>query len=47
VVARTSAALVIRGRVERAHDAPEVINLVADRVERLELRVPARSRDFR
>jgi len=47
VVARTSAALVIRGRVERAHDAPEVINLVADRVERLDLVVPSRSRDFR
>jgi error-prone DNA polymerase len=47
VVARTSAALVIRGRVERAHDAPTVVNLVADRVERLELRVPSSSRDFR
>jgi error-prone DNA polymerase len=46
VVARTSAALVIRGRVERAHDAPSVVNLVADRVERLDLRVPSRSRDF-
>ncbi|MFC5063889.1 error-prone DNA polymerase [Actinomycetospora atypica] len=46
VVARTSAALVIRGRVERAHDAPSVVNLVADRVERLELSVPSRSRDF-
>ncbi len=46
VVARTSAALVIRGRVERAPDAPTVINLVADRVERLELVVPSRSRDF-
>ncbi len=46
VVARTSAALVIRGRVERAHDAPTVVNLVADRVERLELVVPSRSRDF-
>ena len=47
VVARTSAALVIRGRVERAHDAPTVVNLVADRIERLELRVPSSSRDFR
>ncbi|GAA4851992.1 error-prone DNA polymerase [Actinomycetospora corticicola] len=47
VVARTSAALVIRGRVERAHDAPSVVNLVADRVERLDLVVPSRSRDFR
>ena len=47
VVARTSAALVVRGRVERAHDAPEVINLVADRVQRLDLLVPSRSRDFR
>ena len=46
VVARTSAALVIRGRVERAHDAPTVVNLVADRVERLDLLVPSRSRDF-
>jgi error-prone DNA polymerase len=47
VVARTSAALVIRGRVERAPDAPTVVNLIADRVERLELRVPSSSRDFR
>jgi error-prone DNA polymerase len=47
VVARTSAALVIRGRVERAPDAPTVVNLVADRMERLELVVPSRSRDFR
>jgi error-prone DNA polymerase len=47
VVARTSAALVIRGRVERASDAPSVVNLVADRVERLDLVVPSRSRDFR
>jgi error-prone DNA polymerase len=47
VVARTSAALVIRGTVERAHDAPEVVNLVADRVERLDLAVAPRSRDFR
>ena len=47
VVARTSAALVIRGRVERAHDAPTVVNLVADRMERLDLVVPSRSRDFR
>jgi error-prone DNA polymerase len=46
VVARTSAALVIRGRVERAPDAPTVVNLVADRVERLDLVVPSRSRDF-
>lgn len=46
VVARTSAALVIRGTVERAHDAPTVVNLIADRVERLELAVPSRSRDF-
>jgi error-prone DNA polymerase len=47
VVARTSAALVIRGRVERAPDAPTVVNLVADRMERLDLVVPSRSRDFR
>jgi len=47
VVARTSAALVIRGRVERAPDAATVVNLIADRVERLELRVPSSSRDFR
>ncbi len=47
VVARTSAALVIRGRVERAPDASTVVNLVADRMERLDLVVPSRSRDFR
>jgi error-prone DNA polymerase len=43
-VARTSPALVIRGTLERADG---VTNLVADRMERLELSVHSTSRDFR
>ena len=43
-VARTSAALVARGTIERADG---VTNLMADRLEPLRLRVPTRSRDFR
>ncbi|PJI85513.1 error-prone DNA polymerase [Luteimicrobium subarcticum] len=42
-VARTSAALVVRGRVERADDAT---NLLAEHLAPLSLRVPSRSRDF-
>lgn len=43
-VARTSAALVVRGTLERADG---VTNLVADALEPLSLAVPSRSRDFR
>jgi len=43
-VARTSAALLVRGVLERAEG---VINVVADRIEPLALAAPARSRDFR
>ncbi|KTF05065.1 MULTISPECIES: DNA polymerase III subunit alpha [Trueperella] len=43
-VLRTSQGLIIRGVVERADD---VMNFVADGVERLELAVPLPSRDFR
>lgn len=43
VVARTSAGLVIRGRLER-HDG--VTNLIADKLERIEIVYPHRSRDF-
>ncbi|HZK06224.1 MAG TPA: error-prone DNA polymerase, partial [Actinomycetaceae bacterium] len=43
-LARTSAALVIRGTLERADG---VMNLVADGMEYLSLKVPSRSRDFR
>jgi error-prone DNA polymerase len=43
-VARTSAALVIRGTVETADG---VTNLVADRIEPLDLAVRSTSRDFR
>ncbi|HHW83092.1 MAG TPA: error-prone DNA polymerase, partial [Actinomycetales bacterium] len=43
-LARTSAALVIRGTLERADG---VMNLVADGMEHLSLKVPSRSRDFR
>lgn len=42
-VARRSAAMVVRGTIERADG---VTNLVADRLEPLSLRVPSRSRDF-
>ncbi|MCP2165723.1 error-prone DNA polymerase [Goodfellowiella coeruleoviolacea] len=43
-VARSSPALLVRGVVERAGD---VINLNADRLQHLDLRVPSSSRDFR
>ncbi|MGB9011287.1 MAG: OB-fold nucleic acid binding domain-containing protein [Aeromicrobium sp.] len=43
VMARTSAGMVIRGMLER-HDG--VINLVADKLERIEIVYPHRSRDF-
>lgn len=42
-VARTSAAMVVRGTIERADG---VTNLMADRLEPLTLRVASRSRDF-
>ena len=43
-VARTSAALVVRGRLERADAAT---NLLAEHLAPLSLRVPTQSRDFR
>jgi error-prone DNA polymerase len=43
-VARSSAALVIRGMVERGDGA---VNLVAEHITPLSLRVPSKSRDFR
>lgn len=42
-VGRTSPALLVRGTVERAEG---VINLRADRLQRLDMRVPSESRDF-
>ncbi|WP_406688715.1 error-prone DNA polymerase [Saccharopolyspora sp. ID03-671] len=42
-VGRTSAALLVRGVVERAG---EVVNLRADRLQKLDIRVPSESRDF-
>jgi error-prone DNA polymerase len=42
-VARTSAAMVVRGTIERADG---VTNLMADRLEPLVLRVPSSSRDY-
>ncbi len=42
-VARTAAALVVRGKIERADDAT---NLLAEHLAPLSLRVPSRSRDF-
>jgi error-prone DNA polymerase len=44
VPARSAAALLVRGRVEKADG---VVNVIADRLDRLPLAVPARSRDFR
>jgi error-prone DNA polymerase len=43
-VARSSSALVVRGTLERVEG---VINVVADKLEDLDLAVPTRSRDFR
>lgn len=43
-IARTSAALVVRGRIERADDAT---NLVAEHMSTLSLQVATSSRDFR
>ncbi len=43
-VARTSAALVVRGRLQR-HEG--VVNLVADRLDAIEAPVSPASRDFR
>ncbi|QGK71430.1 DNA polymerase III subunit alpha [Allosaccharopolyspora coralli] len=42
-VARTSAALLVRGVVEKSEG---VVNLRADRLQRLDMRVPSTSRDF-
>ncbi len=43
-VARTAPALLVRGTLERAEGA---VNVVADRLEVLPLTTPTRSRDFR
>ena len=43
-VARSCPALLVRGRLERAEG---VINVVAERIEPLDLALPTRSRDFR
>ncbi|MBO0850934.1 MAG: error-prone DNA polymerase, partial [Pseudonocardia sp.] len=47
VVAMGGAALMVRGRLERTTDTPSVLNLLADRLDRLVLRVAVQSRDFR
>jgi error-prone DNA polymerase len=44
-VAVSSTALLVRGRLERSPEG--VLNLVADRLQRLALTVPVKSRDFR
>jgi error-prone DNA polymerase len=44
-VAVSSAALLVRGRLERSPEG--VLNLVADRLQKLPLTVPVKSRDFR
>ena len=43
-VARSARALVVGGKLERS--AEGVVNVVADRLERLPIRVPHSSRDF-
>ncbi|HEV2779080.1 MAG TPA: error-prone DNA polymerase [Actinophytocola sp.] len=43
-IARTSSALLVRGIVESVEG---VVSLLADRLQPLELRIPAKSRDFR
>ncbi|GAB3437059.1 error-prone DNA polymerase [Actinophytocola sediminis] len=43
-IARNSSALLVRGMLERAEG---VISLLADQLEPLDLRIPAKSRDFR
>jgi error-prone DNA polymerase len=43
-VARSAPALLVRGTLERVEG---VINIVADRIEPLDLALPTRSRDFR
>jgi error-prone DNA polymerase len=43
-VARTSAALLVRGRLENAEN---VVGVTADHIEPLSLRVPTTSRNFR
>jgi error-prone DNA polymerase len=43
-VARNSAAVIVRGRLERSIEG--VSNVVADQIEALPIRVPHRSRDF-
>ena len=44
-VAIGSSALLVRGRLERSPEG--VLNLVADRLQKLALTVPVKSRDFR
>ena len=45
--ALTSRALLVRGRLERCDGGTgPVVNVIAERIERLELAVPVRSRDF-
>jgi error-prone DNA polymerase len=44
-VALSSTALLVRGRLERSPEG--VLNLVADRLQKLALTVPVKSRDFR
>jgi error-prone DNA polymerase len=43
-VARTSSAVVVRGKLERSPEG--VVNVLADRIEALPILVPHRSRDF-
>jgi DNA polymerase III alpha subunit len=46
-VAMGGSGLLVRGRLERVEDTPSVLNLLADRLDRLPLTVAVRSRDFR
>lgn len=46
-IARSSSALLIRGVVEHAEHGEGVVSVLADRLQHLDLRIPAKSRDFR
>ncbi|WP_028938339.1 error-prone DNA polymerase [Pseudonocardia spinosispora] len=45
-VAMGGSGLLVRGRLEHAENTPAVLNLLADRLDRLTLKVAIRSRDF-
>jgi error-prone DNA polymerase len=46
-VARSSPALLVRGVVEHAEHGKGVVSVLADRLQHFDVRIPAKSRDFR